>query len=39
VINISGSLVLGFLTGVALYHGFPSAPDNFIDLRATWLSS
>lgn len=24
VVNVSGSLVLGFLTGLALYHGFPS---------------
>ena len=26
VINVSGSLVLGLLTGLALYHGFPEAP-------------
>ena len=24
VINITGSLLLGFLTGLALYHGFPA---------------
>ena|SRR5579862_803218 len=26
VINVSGSLLLGLLTGLALYHGFPTAP-------------
>jgi fluoride exporter len=26
VVNVSGSLVLGLLTGLALYHGFPEAP-------------
>jgi CrcB protein len=26
VINVTGSLVLGFLTGLALYHGFPATP-------------
>jgi CrcB protein len=26
VINISGSLALGFLTGLGLYHAFPKAP-------------
>jgi CrcB protein len=26
VINTSGSLLLGFLTGLALYHGFPDTP-------------
>lgn len=26
VINVSGSFVLGFLTGLALYHGFPKTP-------------
>jgi CrcB protein len=26
VINTTGSLLLGFLTGLALYHGFASAP-------------
>jgi CrcB protein len=26
VINVTGSLLLGFLTGLALYHGFPKAP-------------
>ena len=25
-VNVSGSLVLGFLTGLALYHAFPSEP-------------
>lgn len=25
-INVTGSLVLGFLTGLALYHAFPSTP-------------
>jgi len=25
-INMSGSLVLGFLTGLALYHAFPATP-------------
>jgi CrcB protein len=24
VVNVSGSLVLGFLSGLALYHGFPT---------------
>jgi fluoride exporter len=24
VVNVSGSLVLGFLSGLALYHGFPA---------------
>jgi CrcB protein len=24
VVNVSGSLLLGFLTGLGLYHGFPS---------------
>jgi CrcB protein len=26
IVNISGSLVLGVLTGLALYHGLPSTP-------------
>ena len=26
VVNVSGSLVLGLLTGLALYHGFPDRP-------------
>ena len=26
VINVTGSLLLGFLTGLALYHGFPKTP-------------
>jgi fluoride exporter len=26
VINMTGSLLLGFLTGLALYHSFPKAP-------------
>ncbi len=26
VVNVSGSLVLGLLTGLALYHGFSSTP-------------
>jgi CrcB protein len=26
VINMTGSLALGFLTGLALYHAFPSTP-------------
>jgi CrcB protein len=26
VVNTTGSLVLGFLTGLALYHGFPATP-------------
>ena len=26
VINVSGSLVLGFLTGLSLYHAFPDTP-------------
>ena len=30
VINVSGSLLLGFLTGLALYHGFPSVPKAFL---------
>jgi fluoride exporter len=30
IINVSGSLLLGLLTGVALYHGFPSVPRAFL---------
>ena len=26
LVNVSGSLLLGFLTGLALYHGFPKTP-------------
>jgi CrcB protein len=26
VVNATGSLLLGFLTGLALYHGFPDTP-------------
>lgn len=26
-VNASGSLLLGFLSGLALYHGFPEAPE------------
>jgi CrcB protein len=26
VINVTGSFVLGFLTGLALYHAYPAAP-------------
>jgi fluoride exporter len=26
VINVSGSLILGFITGLALYHGLPEVP-------------
>jgi CrcB protein len=26
VVNVSGSLVFGLLSGLALYHGFPSTP-------------
>jgi fluoride exporter len=26
VINVTGSLLLGFVTGLALYHGFPDTP-------------
>lgn len=25
-VNVTGSLLLGFLTGLALYHGFPETP-------------
>jgi CrcB protein len=30
IINVSGSLLLGLLTGLALYHGFPSVPRAFL---------
>jgi CrcB protein len=30
VINISGSLILGFLTGLVLYHAFPSTPKTVL---------
>jgi CrcB protein len=30
LINVSGSLLLGFLTGAALYHGFPAVPKAFL---------
>lgn len=30
VVNVSGSLLLGFVTGVALYHGFPDVPEAFL---------
>jgi fluoride exporter len=30
VINVSGSLALGFLTGLALYHGFPSTAKTIL---------
>ena len=30
VINVSGSLVLGFLTGLALYHAFPATPKTVL---------
>jgi CrcB protein len=30
VINITGSLVLGFLTGLALYHAFPATPKSVL---------
>jgi len=30
VVNVSGSLVLGFLTGLALYHAFPAAPKTVL---------
>jgi fluoride exporter len=29
-INVSGSLVLGFLTGLALYHAFPATPKTVL---------
>jgi len=30
VINVTGSLLLGFLTGLALYHAFPTAPKTVL---------
>ena len=30
VINVTGSLVLGFLTGLALYHAFPTTPKTVL---------
>jgi CrcB protein len=30
VVNVTGSLVLGFLTGLALYHGLASTPKTVI---------
>lgn len=30
VVNVSGSLLLGFLTGIALYHGLPEVPKAFL---------
>lgn len=30
IVNVSGSLLLGFVTGLALYHGFPSVPKAFV---------
>jgi len=30
VVNVSGSLVLGFLTGLALYHAFPATPKTVL---------
>lgn len=30
VINVSGSLLLGFLTGLALYHAFPATPKTVL---------
>ncbi len=30
VINVSGSLFLGFLTGLALYHAFPGTPKTVL---------
>ncbi|MGN6331922.1 MAG: fluoride efflux transporter FluC [Motilibacteraceae bacterium] len=30
VINVTGSLLLGLLTGLALHHGFPAAPTTVI---------
>jgi len=30
VINVTGSLVLGFLTGLALYHAFPATPKTVL---------
>jgi CrcB protein len=30
VINVTGSLLLGFLTGLALYHAFPATPKTVL---------
>ena len=30
VVNLSGSLVLGFITGLALYHAFPATPKTIL---------
>lgn len=30
VVNVSGSLLLGFLTGLVLYHAFPTAPKTVL---------
>ena len=30
VVNITGSLVLGFLTGLVLYHAFPATPKTIL---------
>ena len=30
VINVTGSLALGFLSGLALYHAFPSTPKTIL---------
>jgi len=30
VINVTGSLLLGFLTGLALYHAFPDTPKTIL---------
>jgi CrcB protein len=30
VINVTGSLLLGFVTGLALFHGFPNTPKLLI---------
>jgi CrcB protein len=30
VINVSGSLLLGFLTGLVLYHAFPATPKTLL---------
>jgi CrcB protein len=30
VVNVSGSLVLGFVAGLAMYHGLPSTPETVL---------
>jgi fluoride exporter len=30
IVNVTGSFVLGFLTGLALYHAFPSTPRTIL---------